>query len=139
MVFCPGERGVSAPARPARGTPMRRNHLLALTLLAVGVSLPATAVAQDKAVQVTGIAIHKRLPKDQQDVILAYQFGTTVDVLITQKDKRILGVDTKASKLTSFADDKKTDLSKPPKQDEFVYVEPWLGFAKAISKDGQRI
>ncbi len=81
-------------------------------------------------VEVLGLTVDRDINgPEQQPGMTTMRFGqfvdegTSVTLLVTQPGKAIIGFDPKASKLTSFTDDKKADLSKAkrkPKNKGFV-------------------
>jgi hypothetical protein len=81
------------------------------------------------------VSLHIVKP-EEKDRDVSFEFfspSTTVQALVTLPGKVILGVDQKASKLTSFTDDKKTDLTKSKVKTFFTI--PWLDAYASISKD----
>lgn len=96
------------------------------TLVCVFVVGAAGLAADDDktkaSVKVIGLDIHRTLDNEQ---IFAFNPGTTVELLLAQPGKFILGVDSKASKLESFTDDKKTDLTKT----KALFGREWLNAA----------
>src|SRR5688572_19412249 len=86
-----------------RGDAMRGAFVLALALTAIGAAPAAKP-------EVYAVEIKKAEPG--RDERFMAQEGVTVKVFVAQPERFIIGVDEKASKLTSFQDDRKTDLSK---------------------------
>jgi hypothetical protein len=74
------------------------------------------------SVKVIGLDIHRTNENEQ---ILTFNPGTTVEVLLTQPGKSILSIDPKASRLASITDDKKTDLTKT----KSAFGRDWLNAA----------
>jgi hypothetical protein len=104
----------------------------------------AFAVAADEkkddtkkmSVRVFGLSIYKPKPEDRTR---GFYFGpsTTVQAVISVPDKAILTLDQKASKLTSFTDDKKTNLYKTV---AFGFSQPWVSpYYSPLSKDRKSI
>jgi hypothetical protein len=84
----------------------------------------ATALSADDAktkaaVKVIGLDVHRTTENEQ---IFTFNPGTTVEVILAQPGKFILAIDPKASKLESFTDDKKTDLTKT----KSLFGREWL-------------
>ena len=61
--------------------------------------------------------------------------GMTMNVLIRAPGRHIVGVDDDESKLTTFEDDKKTNLG-PAKKEGFGMQRNWLGSFPQIAPDG---
>ncbi len=102
---------------------MKQSVFPIVCLLLIGRVVFAADDDKTKAsVRTIGLAISKPSKVGDSDQIASFNPGTTVDVVITQPGKFILGIDPKASKLTAFTDDKKTDLSKRPS----TFGREWL-------------
>jgi hypothetical protein len=91
-------------------------------LLFVGLGLAAEDDKGKASVKVVGLEIHRSNPDDQ---IMIFNPGTSVTVMLSQPGKAILGLDGRASKLETFADDKKTDLTKT----KSTFGREWLNAA----------
>lgn len=120
---------------------MRRAFVLALALSAIGAAsqkpaapAPAPTAAAVKP-EVYGVEIKKAEPG--RDERFGSQEGILLKVFIAQPDRFIIGVDDKASKLTSFQDDKKTDLSKS--KDPKAFKQGFLSPFNEVTKDGHGI
>ena len=88
-------------------------------------------------IQVDPVAIEVTRPKAAEDhgLSLFGKKGTSLKLLIVLPGKNIIGTDTAGCKLTTFADDKGTDLSKTR---GWGSRPGWLGsFRLRISKDRQ--
>jgi hypothetical protein len=92
-------------------------------------------VTKKNTARVSGLNISK-IEKGDPGMFFGATASTNVAVVLTLPGRSIIGVDTNASKLTSFTDDKKTDLSKP-KTPSF-FKQPWLSFYNQLSNDKQR-
>jgi hypothetical protein len=90
-----------------------RRFLLTLSLLALIAS--TTAAGEKKTapkIRVVGIQVLKPKADDKDLWFEFFSPSTLIQVIIELPDKAMLDIDRGASKLTSFQDDKKTDLSK---------------------------
>lgn len=112
---------------------MRTAFVLALALSSIGAALQKPA-ASDKP-QVYAVEIKK--PEPGRDERFAAQEGITVKVFIPQPERFIIGVDQKQSKLTSFVDDTRTDLSKARGSNGFK--QDFLSPFNEVTKDGHGI
>jgi len=103
-------------------------------LLVAQTTRPAKGKVQ---VEVIALEVNRPLPADKSKLFL-YGIptkGTTLKLLIVLPGKNIIGRDTAGCKLTTFADDKGTDLSKTR---GWGSHPGWLGsFGPRISKDAQ--
>ena len=95
-------------------------------------SAPASAVVKP---EVYGVEIKKAEPG--RDERFGAQEGILVKLFIAQPDRFIIGVDDKASKLTSFQDDRKNDLSKS--KDPKAFKQDFLSPFNEVTKDGHGI
>jgi hypothetical protein len=111
--------------------------ILGLVLLAGPDSAPAQNAksgSAEAAIKVVVLEVRKPTPPAENDIAMAYGSGTVIGVQLAQPDRNILAIDRTASKLTQFADDKGTDLSKGT-----GYVPAWLeSYMVRISKDRHR-
>jgi hypothetical protein len=82
-------------------------------------------------------AVEIRKAEPGRDERFAAQEGVTVKVFVPQPGRFIIGVDERASKLTSFVDDRKTDLSKA--KDPKAFKQDFLSPFNEVTKDGQGI
>jgi hypothetical protein len=89
----------------------------------------ATAKTDASAkVEVVGLSLEKAVESEQPGQPMRFgQFvtgGTSVTLLVSHPGKTILGLDEKKSRMTSFTDDKKTDLlkAKPKPKNQGVVV-----------------
>src|SRR5262245_31793943 len=98
---------------------MRSKLFAPVVLLTLSGSLFADDAKGKASVSVFGLTVQKPGSMDQ---IPFFNPGTTLDVVIGQPGKFILGIDAKASKLTAFTDDKKTDLTKT----KSAFPRDWL-------------
>lgn len=80
------------------------------SLLAADDKKPSAGKTAAK-VRVTGLIIHKPPPAKPGGMMYAPN-GTTLELLVSESGRFILGLDPKASKLESFTDDKKNNLAK---------------------------
>ena len=88
--------------------------LVALLVLCGSISADDKKEADEKGSvkpKVVSLSIRKPLPAKPGEFAFM-SAGTTLDVVVFQPDKFIVGIDPKASKLDHFTDDKKTDLHK---------------------------
>jgi hypothetical protein len=108
---------------------MRGAFVLVLALSAMGAAPAATRP------EVYAVEIKKAEPG--RDERFAAQEGVTVKVFVPQPERFIIGVDEKASKLTAFQDDKKTDLSKA--KDPKAFKQDFLSPFNEVTKDGRGI
>jgi hypothetical protein len=110
-------------------------RLATLAALAWMLTLVSYAPAQDKdGIEIIGLEMRKPLPRERQQMMLAFTRGTGFEMVITRKDQHILGVDRQGSKVTSCVDDKGTDLTKAPKD---TFPVEWVGFGERIGPDGK--
>ncbi|MGP0068928.1 MAG: hypothetical protein ACLQGP_35675 [Isosphaeraceae bacterium] len=79
----------------------------------------STAQAGAAKVEVLGLTIDK--PGSMMRFGHMVQEGTSVTLLVSQRGKTIVDLDPKASQLTSFKDDRNTDLSKEPPRQGMVF------------------
>lgn len=108
----------------------------ALFLLAGVLSAGAGAArAAEAKGEVVALWVGKKDPasKWERSYVLGRRPGTSVFVRIAKTDKRIIGIDEKACKLTRFADDKGTDLGGGAKSPRGPGAG-WLG-GKEIGPD----
>lgn len=93
-----------------------RNVSIAWALIAAAVQgAPAgQGKAPAAAVEIVGLSVAKPKPGDRfaQSLASGLQAGTRLHLLIRRGDLRIVDVDTKASTLEAFTDEKGTDLTK---------------------------
>src|SRR5690242_36659 len=92
-------------------------------LSCIWTTLPARAADPD--VKVVSLQIHKKLDKKFEQMVFG-QAGVTMTMLVALPEgKRAIGIDENASKLTSFSDDQKTDLTKPAGEEKSVFRPSW--------------
>lgn len=94
------------------------------------------AAAEEKSsitAQATGLTIRKPLPSKKKEAFAFSPSGTTVSVTISAPGKHILGIDTKASKLGNFSDDKKTKLDATG-----PFGMSWLSDFVSINAEGDQ-
>ena len=85
-------------------------------------------------VQVIGLSIFRPDPaRENKSYVFGRHSGTTLHVRVARQDKTIISIDREASKLSSFTDDKGTDLSVKSKR---RWGDHWLGSWPRISDDG---
>ena len=104
-------------------------------LLAAGLLVAQTTRPAKPKVQVDPISlgVNRPLPADKQGLSLFGRGGTSLKLLISLPGMNIIGTDVAACKLTTFTDDKGTDLSKTR---SWGFRPGWLGSSKPhISKD----
>ena len=107
---------------------MRTAFVLALVMSAIGAAPAAKP-------EVYAVEIKKAEPG--RDERFAAQEGVTVKVFVPQPGRFIIGVDEKASKLSAFVDDRKTDLSKA--KDPKAFKQDFLSPFSEVTTDGQGI
>lgn len=113
---------------------MHRLQVITLTALVFSAGLLTAGDPPTKSVEVVGLHVSKKLPDQDRNLTNSYDHGTGIDLIIRQPGKRILGIDRAASKVTSFKDDKDTDLSK---SEGFGGIVDDLG--TRTSQDGTRV
>jgi hypothetical protein len=88
----------------------------------------------DIKVQVSELQIQKKIPKELRFDDFDMYATTRMRVLFMIPDKVLLGLDVGACKLTSFKDDKGTDLTKA----DGFFTPKWVDyFDMRVSKDGK--
>ena len=110
-------------------------------IFAIGLSSTAQVAAQNPQAQIIGMNVYTPDPNNGSQAEIGgfvNKPGTSLYMKIAGNGKVIIGIDEKASKLTSFVDDKGTDLSKKRKVEG-----PWGRFGhnwltkKKITKEGK--
>ena len=81
-----------------------------------------------------GLRVTKKLSNEDRQLTNYFEPGVGLELIVSQPGKRILGIDRPASKVTSFTDDKNTDLNKT---ENFGGVIDSLGVR--TSADGSRM
>ena len=73
-----------------------------------------TNASEKQPFEVVGVNVAKPLPQQEghNDVLMRWNEGTTVSLLVRVDDISIIDLDENASKVNSFVDDKKNDLMK---------------------------
>ncbi len=107
----------------------------ALCLFAAGTVVWAADEAKSIATaQATGLSIRKPLPPKKKERFTFAPPGTGLEVTLSAPGKFILGIDSKASKLGHFTDDKKTKLDTGGG----FGGTSWLNEFTQITPDGER-
>src|SRR5262245_43512899 len=108
-VYSSWSKGTEDVRNVVQEPPMKRVNLcLAGLFLCSTLGLTADDDKTKASAKVIGLDIHRANVSEQ---IFSFNPGTSVEMLLSQPGKFILGLDPKASKLESFTDDKKTDLT----------------------------
>jgi hypothetical protein len=108
--------------------------MLTLAALFSSTSLLAAGENKSKTLRVVTLSIVKPLAeKDSELTFLSRPTGTAIELIVSQPGKRLLALDERASQLTRFTDDKKTDLSKTERDGCFE------DFNRRVSPDGTRL
>jgi hypothetical protein len=126
-------------ARKGKGGIMKRKLLCVAVLgfVSAGLLLAQATPPAAAKIQVEPVELQVARAKAVEDrgLSLFGKKGTSLKLLIVLPGKNIIGTDTDGCKLTTFADDKGTDLSKTR---GWGSRPGWLGsFGLSISKDGQ--
>jgi hypothetical protein len=107
----------------------------ALCLFAAGTVVLAEDDAKTTATaRATGLSIRKPLPPKKKEMFAFTPPGTGLEVTVSAPGKFILGIDTKASKLGHFTDDKKTKFDSGGG----IGGMSWLSDFAQITPDGEQ-
>src|SRR4051812_44904654 len=109
--------------------------LLIMIPLSAGAAPKESGVAPAEGVRVASLQLQKKLNDRESSLVMGAWPGTTVTLILSQPDKFVIGVDENASKLTSFIDDRGTNLAKAEGNSS-----SWISaiFSK-ISEDGKLV
>jgi hypothetical protein len=108
--------------------------MLTLAALFSSTSLLAAGENRSKTLRVVTLSIVKPLADEDSELIFwGRRAGTAIELIVSQPGKRLLALDERASQLTRFTDDKKTDLSKTERDGCFE------DFNRRVSPDGTRL
>jgi hypothetical protein len=109
--------------------------VLAMIPLSVGAAPRESGVAPAEGVSVASLQLQKKLNDRESSLVMGAWAGTTITLLLSQPEKSVIGIDENASKLTSFTDDRGTDLAKAEGNSA-----SWISavFSK-ISEDGKLV
>ena len=91
----------------------------------------------DAEVRVLALQIGRPIPQEERmQLNLGIPQGTSLTLEVAKKDKVIVSLDKNASELTSFTDDKNTNLAESRGR---MMQQPWLSPFVKISEDGHHL
>jgi len=115
---------------------------MAMVVALAAVSFSASADDEKKAdgkasIEAVGLTIAKAKPGDKfgGSYLIGRPAGVAIILRLVEPNRSIVALDAEASRLTSFVDDKGTDLSAP-KKGASGFGSDWLGSFPDIGKDG---
>ena len=97
---------------------MNTHRLGAIVVCAIAWLLLAADAPPAPTVKVVGLEIHNP-PEQKSEHMFFGNKGVKLELLITDPNRAIVGMDSDASKITHFTDGKGTDLSKPDADNGF--------------------
>ena len=107
-----------------------------LTVAAAAVAVAAGPAGRkpEASVQVVGLQVTRALPGDQRTQRLTgRKTGTAITLRVARRDRYLLGLDRKASRLIAFRDDRKTELVSESAR----LLGTWLDGRQWTSDDGR--